>query len=82
VHQHINKAHGLSLQARTDSYPSVQLQSWSWFLGARALYWIVRADATAGPVAVQHCFHSPSELSELERLEQQEIERLEQLEQD
>jgi hypothetical protein len=42
---HINKTHKLLFQAFTDSFQSVQLQSW--FLGGRAKYWIVRAEATA-----------------------------------
>ena len=36
VRQHVNKAHGLALQACTDSYCPVQLQAW--FSGSRALY--------------------------------------------
>jgi hypothetical protein len=80
---HINKAHNLFSQACADSIQSVQLQSW--FLGGRAKYWIVRAEAAATPTTIQHLKGSSlssDSARELERLEQQEIERLEQLEQD
>jgi hypothetical protein len=80
VRRHVNQAHELYLQACTDSYEAVQLQSW--FLGPRAKYWIVKAGAGAAaiPTAIQD--RSTSELDELHRLEQEEIQRLEQLEQD
>jgi hypothetical protein len=84
IRGHVNKAHGLHQQACTDSYESVKLQSW--FLGARAQYWIVRASAAAIPTTIQQRRHRSSsvdsELDELHRLEQQEIQRLELLEQD
>jgi hypothetical protein len=67
----VNKAHQLYLQACTNSYESVQLQSW--FPGPRAKYWIVKAGAGAAaiPTAIQG--RSTSELGELHRLEQDEI---------
>jgi len=77
----VNQAHELYLQACTDSYESVQLQSW--FLGARAKYWIVRAKATANPTAIGLQKGGASSLDsakELAKLEQQEIRRLERLE--
>jgi hypothetical protein len=59
----------------------VQLQSW--FLGARAKCWIVKAGAGAAaiPTTIQGR-STTSELDELHRLEQEEIQRLERLEQD
>jgi hypothetical protein len=80
---HANQVYKLTLQACTNSYHSVQLQSW--FSGSRALYWIVRAKATADPAAIGLQKGGDSRLGsakELEKLEQQEIRRLEQLEQD
>jgi len=80
---HINKTHKLLFQAYTDSFQSVQLQSW--FHDSRAKYWIVRAEAAATPTTIQHpkgSSLSSDSAKELERFEQQEIKRLEQLEQD
>jgi Orsellinic acid/F9775 biosynthesis cluster protein D len=83
---HANKVHKLSLQACTDSYHSVQLQSW--FLGSLARYWIVTASAGATGIPTDIQGHSSSScvtasaLDELYRLEQQEIQRLERLEED
>ena len=73
---HANKVHKLNEQACTDSYRSVQLQSW--YPGTRAQYWIVKAKATAPvtPTALGlQKQGSPSFDSavELEKLEQQEI---------
>jgi hypothetical protein len=62
------------VQASSDKYRLVQLQSW--FPDTRAQYWIVKSQATAIPQ------RSSSVSGELRRLEQQEIRRLEQLEQD
>jgi hypothetical protein len=76
----VNQAHQLYFQACTDSYESVQLQSW--FLGPRAKYWIVKAEAGASAILTAIQDRSTSELDELHRLEQEEIQRLERLEQD
>jgi Orsellinic acid/F9775 biosynthesis cluster protein D len=73
--RHGNKVHKLCLQACTDSYRPVQLQSW--FSGNRAQYWTLKAGAAAIPTAA-----ATSELDELHRLEQEEIQRLERLERD
>jgi hypothetical protein len=47
VRGHINTTHKLYRQAGTDSYHSVQLQTW--FPAPRAQYWMVRSKATATP---------------------------------
>ena len=48
---HINKTHKLFVQACTDSFQSVQLQSW--FHDSRAKYWIVMVEAAVTPT-IQH----------------------------
>ena len=83
VRRHVNKAHGLALQACTDSYCLVRLQAW--FPAPRALYWVVKTDAPASPVRALKAIRARAKDDkdeELYRLEQQEIQQLELLRQD
>ena len=83
IRQHANKVHQLALQACTDAYRRVLLQTWS--PGPRAKYWVVAGEAETaeeeGRKKTKRARQSADEQA-LQELGLQEIRRLEQIEQD